>query len=88
MPDWLRQFQTFGIFAVGNLVRPLGGIFIAHFGDLLGRKRMFTVSIYLMTAATFGMGLLPVYGQIGAWAPMALLSLRILQGASAAVTAS
>ncbi len=38
MPDWLRQLQTYGIFAAGYLARPLGGIIMAHFGDLLGRK--------------------------------------------------
>ena len=37
MPDWLRLFQTFGIFAAGYVVRPLGGMVMAHFGDLLGR---------------------------------------------------
>ncbi|MEK1864557.1 MAG: MFS transporter, partial [Rhizobium leguminosarum] len=41
MPDWLVTLQTFGIFAAGYLARPLGGIIMAHFGDLLGRKRMF-----------------------------------------------
>nr|WP_063615447.1 MFS transporter [Bradyrhizobium sp. Tv2a-2] len=82
IPDWLRQFQTFGVFAVGYFVRPLGGIFIAHFGDLLGRKRMFTVSILMMAAATLGMGLLPAYSEIGAWAPFALILLRIVQGAA------
>jgi len=40
MPEWLRLIQTFGIFAAGYLARPLGGIIMAHFGDLLGRKRM------------------------------------------------
>ncbi|MGK9167589.1 MFS transporter [Inquilinus limosus] len=82
IPDWLRQFQTFGIFAAGYLVRPLGGIVMAHFGDRLGRKRMFTLSILLMAAATLGMGLLPTYDQIGIWAPVALLLLRLLQGAA------
>jgi MFS family permease len=82
IPDWLRQLQTFGIFAAGYLVRPLGGIFIAHFGDLFGRKRMFTISIFLMAVATLGMGLLPVYAQIGIWAPAALLVLRLVQGAA------
>src|SRR5690606_33262200 len=52
MPDWLRQLQTFGIFAAGYLARPLGGIIIAHFGDLLGRKRMFTLSIFMMALPT------------------------------------
>ena len=48
MPEWLRQIQTFGIFAAGYLARPLGGIIMAHFGDLLGRKKMFTLSIFLI----------------------------------------
>jgi MFS family permease len=82
IPDWLRQLQTYGVFAVGYFVRPLGGMFIAHFGDLLGRKRMFTFSILMMAAATTGMGLLPVYAQLGVWAPIALIFLRIVQGAA------
>src|SRR5271157_5457021 len=59
MPDWLRQVQTFGIFAAGYLARPLGGIAMAHFGDLLGRKRMFMLSIFLMSLPTLAIGLLP-----------------------------
>lgn len=82
MPDWLRQAQTFGIFAAGYLARPLGGIIIAHFGDLLGRKRMFTLSLLLMAVPTLAMGLLPTYAQIGVAAPLLLLLLRILQGAA------
>ncbi|MBS0232673.1 MAG: MFS transporter [Proteobacteria bacterium] len=82
MPDALRQFQTFGIFAAGYLVRPLGGIVMAHFGDLFGRKRMFTFSIILMAASTLGMGLLPTYAQISIWSPVCLLLLRIVQGAA------
>lgn len=82
MPDWLRQFQTFGIFAAGYLARPLGGIIMAHFGDLLGRKKMFTLSIILMALPTLAMGLLPTYASVGIVAPLALLILRILQGAA------
>ncbi|MGI3779135.1 MAG: MFS transporter, partial [Janthinobacterium lividum] len=48
LPDWLRQLQTFGLFAAGYLARPLGGIVMAHFGDTRGRKRMFTLSVLLM----------------------------------------
>src|ERR1700675_1348557 len=48
MPEWRGMMQTFGIFAAGYLARPLGGIVMAHFGDLLGRKKMFTLSIFLM----------------------------------------
>lgn len=82
MPDWLRQTQTFGIFAVGYLARPLGGIVMAHFGDLFGRKRMFMLSILLMAVPTLAIGLLPTYAAIGIWAPLLLLALRVLQGAA------
>ncbi|GAB4118231.1 MAG: MFS transporter [Sideroxydans sp.] len=82
MPDWLRQVQTFGIFAAGYLARPLGGIIMAHFGDLAGRKRMFMLSVLLMALPTLCIGLLPTYSSIGIWAPLLLLSLRVLQGAA------
>jgi MFS family permease len=81
-PDWVQQFQTFGIFAVGYLVRPLGGVWMAHAGDLRGRKRMFTFSIFLMGLSTFGIGLLPTYATLGAFAPICLLLLRVGQGAA------
>ena len=82
IPDWLRQFQTFGIFAVGYLIRPLSGVIVAHSGDLRGRKQMFTFSIFLMALATLGIGLLPTYGTLGPIAPVCLLLLRIGQGAA------
>src|SRR5580704_9815039 len=80
IPDWVRQFQTFGIFAAGYLARPIGGILMAHAGDLRGRKQMFTLSIFLMAVPTLGIGLLPNYAKLGIWAPVLLLLLRILQG--------
>ncbi|MFJ2548105.1 MFS transporter [Pseudomonas sp. NPDC087612] len=82
MPEWLRLMQTFGIFAAGYLARPLGGIVMAHFGDLLGRKKMFTLSIFMMAVPTLIMGLLPTYAQIGLWAPILLLVMRVIQGAA------
>jgi MFS family permease len=82
IPDWVRQFQTFGIFAAGYLARPLGGVVMAHAGDLHGRKKMFTLSVFLMALPTLGIGLLPTYAYLGAWAPVLLLILRILQGAA------
>jgi MFS family permease len=82
VPDWIRQFQTFGIFAVGYLVRPLGGVLMAHAGDLRGRKQMFTLSIFLMGLSTLGIGLLPTYATLGPLAPICLLLLRIGQGAA------
>src|SRR6202140_31069 len=78
--DWLRQFQTFGIFAAGYLARPLGGVVMAHVGDLRGRKQMFTLSIFLMALPTLGIRLLPTYAKLSIWAPILLLLLRILQG--------
>ncbi|HEY0207570.1 MFS transporter [Acerihabitans sp.] len=82
MPEWLRQLQTFGIFAAGYLARPLGGIVMAHFGDKAGRKKMFSLSILLMALPTLMMGLLPTYAAIGITAPLLLLLLRIMQGAA------
>ena len=80
LPDWVRQAQTFGIFAAGYLARPLGGIVMAHFGDTRGRKRMFTLSVLLMAIPTLVIGLLPTYRSIGLIAPLLLLSMRVLQG--------
>jgi MFS family permease len=80
LPDWVRQTQTFGIFAAGYLARPLGGIVMAHFGDLRGRKRMFTLSVLLMAIPTLLIGFLPTYQSIGVAAPLLLLALRIMQG--------
>lgn len=80
--DWLRQLQTFGLFAAGYFARPLGGILMAHFGDREGRKRMFMLSVLLMALPTLAIGLMPTYATIGYAAPLALLLLRILQGAA------
>lgn len=82
IPEWLRQLQTFGIFAAGYLVRPLGGIIMAHFGDLIGRKKMFSLSILLMAVPTLAIGMLPTYDAIGMAAPILLLLMRIMQGAA------
>jgi MFS family permease len=80
MPAWLAQLQVYGIFAAGYLVRPLGGIVMAHFGDKVGRKKMFLLSVLLMALPTLAIGLLPVYAQVGVLAPLLLLLMRLLQG--------
>ncbi|KGI77695.1 MFS transporter [Oleiagrimonas soli] len=80
--EWLRTLQTFGLFAAGYLARPLGGIVMAHFGDRHGRKRMFTLSVFLMALPTLVIGLLPTYAAIGYAAPLLLLLMRVLQGAA------
>ncbi|KQQ66500.1 MFS transporter [Pseudomonas sp. Leaf127] len=82
MPEWLRLLQSFGIFVTGYLARPLGGILMAHFADRLGRKRVFSLSILMMALPCLLIGLMPTYAQIGYWAPLLLLGLRILQGAA------
>ena len=82
MPEWLRLMQTFGIFAAGFFVRPIGGIIMAQLGDLIGRKRIFTLTLALMAGPTLVIGLLPGYAQIGIWAPVILLFCRLLQGIS------
>ena len=80
MPVWLSQLQTFGIFAAGYLARPFGGVVMAHFGDVFGRKRMFTLSILLMAVPTLLIGCLPTYALVGYAAPILLLLLRVCQG--------
>lgn len=80
IPEWVREVQTFGIFAAGYIVRPLGGIVMAHFGDTRGRKRMFTFSVLMMAIATFVIAMLPTYTSIGVAAPLLLLAMRLLQG--------
>ncbi|WP_420992967.1 MFS transporter [Cupriavidus sp. 30B13] len=77
---WVRQIQTFAIFAIGYLVRPVAGIVMAHFGDRVGRKKMFIFLIVLMAVPTFLIGVLPTYQQVGVLAPIGLLILRALQG--------
>src|SRR5882757_413499 len=80
LSDWMRETQAFGVFATGYLARPLGGIVMAHFGDIHGRKRMFTLSVLLMAIPTLSIGCLPTYRSAGLAAPLLLLALRIMQG--------
>lgn len=82
MSDWMQHIQTYGIFAVGYVARTIGGIMIAHFGDRLGRKPMFTLSIFFMAVATMAIGVMPTYACIGALAPCLLLFCRVVQGAA------
>lgn len=80
MPSWLAQLQVYGIFAAGYVARPVGGVIMAHFGDLLGRKRMFSFSVFLMALPTLLIGLLPTFETLGIVAPLLLLFFRIVQG--------
>jgi MFS family permease len=71
---------SFATFAVGFLARPFGGLFFGHFGDRWGRKPMLVATLLLVGGSTFLIGLLPTYSQVGIWAPVMLLGLRLLQG--------
>lgn len=74
--------QTFVVFAVGYLARPIGGIVLSNFGDRFGRRKVFIASMLSMSAATVCMGLLPGYGQWGVAATLLMVLLRIAQGFS------
>jgi len=71
---------AFGTYSVGFVARPIGGVVIGHYGDRIGRKSMLILTLTVMGVATFGIGLLPTYAQIGPWAPVALVVLRLAQG--------
>ncbi|MFS8097192.1 MHS family MFS transporter [Lentzea alba] len=73
---------SFGTFATGYLARPLGGVLFGHYGDLLGRKKMLVLTMSLMGVASFLIGLLPTYAQVGWLAPAGLVLLRVVQGIS------
>lgn len=78
-PFW-AMLNTYGIFAAGYFFRPLGGLVMAHFGDLIGRKRLFALSIFLMAFPTLLIGVMPTFASIGYAAPLLLLLMRIIQG--------
>ena len=71
---------SFATFALGYLVRPLGGMFFSHIGDRIGRRKVLITTILMMSGATVGIGLLPTYAQVGVLAPILLLLMRIIQG--------
>ena len=71
---------AYGTFAVGFVTRPLGGVIFGHFGDRIGRKSMLVMTLVIMGISTAGVALVPTFTQIGIWAPILLLALRVLQG--------
>ena len=76
----LASLATFG---VGMVVRPIGSALFGSLGDRIGRKPVFMITIALMGLATVSVGFLPTYSQIGIWAPILLVCLRLMQGLSA-----
>ncbi|WP_280460037.1 MFS transporter [Nocardia carnea] len=71
---------SFGIFALGFLARPLGGLVFGHFGDRVGRKNVLLITLLLMGVTTFLVGLIPSYDSIGLLAPVLLMVMRLLGG--------
>lgn len=71
---------SFAAFAAGYLARPIGGIVLSHFGDRYGRRRVFLISIFVMSGATLGMGLVPSFAAWGPAASVLMVVLRLLQG--------
>lgn len=71
---------SLGTLAVGYIARPLGGILFGHMGDRVGRKSTLVVTLVLMSVATACVGFLPGYAEIGIWAPIILVALRLVQG--------
>ena len=77
------QIASWASLGISFLVRPLGAIVAGHMGDRFGRKIVLSMTLIGMGAATVLIGLLPTYAQIGVWAPILLVLLRLLQGFSA-----
>ena len=71
---------TFGVFAVGFLVRPLGGIIFGRIADRVGRKNVLMITIIIMALSAVVIGVMPTYEQIGIWASVILLLVRVIQG--------
>ncbi|MBY0495862.1 MAG: MFS transporter [Cyanobacteria bacterium] len=76
----VQLIMSFATFTVGYLARPIGGVVLAHYGDRHGRRAVFLWSVFIMSAATLGMGLVPPYAQIGVAASLLMVTLRLIQG--------
>src|SRR6266403_624236 len=78
--DTAALLSAFATYAAGFLVRPFGALVFGRIGDLVGRKYTFLVTIVVMGGATFAVGLLPTYSSIGWFAPILMVTLRLVQG--------
>src|SRR4030095_16559679 len=77
-----QLIMSYGNFAAGFIVRPIGGMIFGHIGDQWGRKTALVLTILLMAIPTTIIGLIPTYATWGIWAPIALVFMRMLQGLS------
>src|SRR5215472_4882954 len=76
----ISLMASFAAFATGYLARPIGGIVLSHYGDRYGRRRVFLWSLFVMSGATLGMGLVPPYARWGVAASLLMVLLRLIQG--------
>jgi MFS transporter, MHS family, shikimate and dehydroshikimate transport protein len=77
---FVSTMLAYGTFAAGFLIRPFGGLLFGHYGDRIGRKPLLVLTLMIMGLATFLIGFLPTYEQVGIAAPVLLLALRLIQG--------
>lgn len=77
---FIATLSSLATFAIGFIVRPIGGLIIGRFGDRFGRKKALLFTLYLMGGCTIAIGLLPTYAQVGTLAPILLILVRVLQG--------
>ena len=80
LDPFVALLASFSTFAVGFIARPLGAVFFGHLGDRAGRKKAFATALLIMGTATTLIGMLPTYKTVGAFAPLALVLLRFMQG--------
>lgn len=78
--ELISVLESYVVFILGYIARPIGGIIFSHVGDEHGRKKVLIITIILMGISSLGIGVLPTYEQIGIAAPIGLLTLRLLQG--------
>src|SRR5690242_17310489 len=78
--EFAQIVMALGIFAVGFVTRPIGGIVFGYIGDRYGRRIALIISMLGMTIPTFTIGLIPTYEQIGIYAPVTLVVMRLIQG--------
>jgi len=78
----VQLITTFGIYAVGFFIRPVGGMILGYYADRAGRRAALTLSVMLMCAGSALIAVLPTYASVGVWAPILLLLARLLQGLS------
>lgn len=78
--NFISILATFAVFALGFLVRPLGAVLFGYIGDHIGRKKALIISMIMISCPTILIGLLPNYKAIGIFAPLGLVTLRIIQG--------